>query len=87
MSPIIQPIVLSGSAPRVRGTALFSIPRIVPVRFSPACAGNGRASQITGYLLPVQPRVCGERENGKIVKDNDHGSAPRVRGTDFLPSR
>ena len=50
-------------------------------RFSPACAGNGGQAHSDLSPLPVQPRVCGERNQSPIASPNAGGSAPRVRGT------
>ena len=85
--PLVPSIVIPGSAPRVRGTAIQSLIIRSRHRFSPACAGNGRFSSQTRAIRAVQPRVCGERSYPSCVRNDRAGSAPRVRGTDMLPSR
>ena len=50
-----------GSAPRVRGTAWEDEDKNRRGRFSPACAGNGIVRPQMPVVIPVQPRVCGER--------------------------
>ena len=70
-----------GSAPRVRGTGACRAIRPRRGRFSPACAGNGSISTTPTGILPVQPRVCGERDQEARRLIRRHGSAPRVRGT------
>ncbi len=77
----MAPSSTSGSAPRVRGTAPWRCLRRTSRRFSPACAGNGRAACRSSRARPVQPRVCGERKQAVVIHDQLSGSAPRVRGT------
>ena len=73
---------LSGSAPRVRGTAACRPGRVAAYRFSPACAGNGLIVSSTSCVTTVQPRVCGERAKPRNWRGQPSGSAPRVRGTE-----
>ncbi len=73
--------MLSGSAPRVRGTGWQEQAMAQRVRFSPACAGNGCCGQASSRRAPVQPRVCGERGARTMPARVTDGSAPRVRGT------
>ena len=70
-----------GSAPRVRGTHPMYSAVTAKNRFSPACAGNAQKLKPNSPLLPVQPRVCGERRRVLHELPKQHGSAPRVRGT------
>ncbi len=71
-----------GSAPRVRGTELTSIKEGLPLRFSPACAGNSLTCTKVQHDGAVQPRVCGEQVLVYAHVADHAGSAPRVRGTD-----
>ncbi len=73
--------LVSGSAPRVRGTARLRDAGQRPERFSPACAGNGPTLAAWAKSRPVQPRVCGERRATWSRSTASTGSAPRVRGT------
>ncbi len=74
-------IVLSGSSPRVRGTADHLNQLHVCLRFIPACAGNSawRGPEIS--RRPVHPRVCGEQFSLQSRSLCFSGSSPRVRGT------
>ncbi len=77
----------SGSAPRVRGTAAGGVLSRWRLRFSPACAGNGRGGGARASPPSVQPRVCGERSAFLLGARPLAGSAPRVRGTVRLKLR
>ena len=79
------PSVISGSAPRVRGTGCPSLLYPPRRRFSPARAGNGKSLTIQAGPEPVQPRACGERSFALARYPRPIGSAPRVRGTVRLP--
>jgi hypothetical protein len=72
---------MNGSAPRVRGTEGWRAGALIPQRFSPACAGNGKNGAPGMLPIAVQPRVCGERFISSIGIIFHYGSAPRVRGT------
>jgi len=79
---------ITGSSPRVRGTA----PRIGLVdlgfRFIPACAGNRSSGVSTPSMRTVHPRVCGEQGGVAVLLGINDGSSPRVRGTvSLMPSR
>ena len=77
----------NGSAPRVRGTDQHGIGAGRKQRFSPACAGNSPVTPWRSRSAAVQPRVCGEQTDPiRSVRPSD-GSAPRVRGTDFIQDR
>ena len=52
---------ISGSSPRVRGTANFCAGETQCRRFIPACAGNSVRAQPALRSTPVHPRVCGEQ--------------------------
>ena len=72
---------LTGSSPRVRGTAFCLLRCKYDVGIIPACAGNR-------YPLPLQregvwdhPRVCGEQVPPMPPTLPLAGSSPRVRGT------
>ncbi len=72
---------LAGSSPRVRGTVGKLLHRDIPVRFIPACAGNGLRQPTGRHSMSVHPRVCGERRYLDRRRKQGHGSSPRVRGT------
>ena len=75
-------IVEAGSPPRVRGTAsgkdIFSL----PVRITPACAGNRLLRFGQCAAGRDHPRVCGEQFSGEDAHEVRVGSPPRVRGTE-----
>ena len=70
-----------GSAPRVRGTLVWTIVRHHRRRFSPAGAGNAHTDRCLPPTATVQPRGCGERSSVYTTGRTNVGSAPRVRGT------
>ena len=72
---------ISGSPPRVRGTALPAAGSITSPGITPACAGNRHRAGET--ILPYwdHPRVCGEQLAGIPFEVQHSGSPPRVRGT------
>ncbi len=72
---------VTGSSPRVRGTAAAQPRRLEPLRFIPACAGNGPAGRQSTACGSVHPRVCGERNIMRDPDTDSYGSSPRVRGT------
>ncbi len=74
----------SGSAPRMRGTAIRAGSHCCRSRFSPAHAGNRNPCSWACCGPAVQPRACGEQsaEGGAVV--TRIGSAPRMRGTGRL---
>ena len=71
----------NGSAPRGRGTVIDPAEPPLPVRFSPAWAGNGSTPHCKRASHTVQPRVGGERKVASLVHAPQRGSAPRGRGT------
>ena len=73
---------VSGSSPRVRGTAPPP-PAMRPPRFIPACAGNSHQQHLKKNHQPVHPRVCGEQKVLRPPFLPGRGSSPRVRGTAF----
>ena len=74
---------VTGSSPRVRGTAGGQVPGARAGRFIPACAGNGTEDSPGSMILAVHPRVCGERSRSARPAARTTGSSPRVRGTGF----
>ena len=71
----------NGSAPHARGTPHASSWRVVPVRFSPACAGNTLLTLHNRHSPTVQPRMRGEHLAQRNDSAGFHGSAPHARGT------
>ena len=72
---------ITGSPPRVRGTALISNPTKFFIRITPACAGNRRVHQAGRIHTWDHPRVCGEQTSFWNSNFRIAGSPPRVRGT------
>ncbi len=52
---------MTGSSPRVRGTAKPYKNILQAFRFIPARAGNGSSGDTTNPTVAVHPRACGER--------------------------
>ena len=77
-----------GSSPRVRGKPSSKLnPRLFR-GLIPACAGKTVSFQGMNALKPAHPRVCGENWKLFLIRRNEMGSSPRVRGKPFLfPSR
>ena len=70
----------SGSSPRVRGAqGMHELVRVVD-RFIPACAGSAPGGPPIWRIHPVHPRVCGERDDKRLLFSFPGGSSPRVRG-------
>ena len=74
---------LSGSLPRVRGTAGIRFMGESCVRITPACAGNSFPGPVWCKWVKDHPRVCGEQISGAKAAMRVMGSPPRVRGTDW----
>ena len=75
---------VSGSSPRVRGTAAMASGAARRVRVIPAGAGNSLALPGPHLVQAGHPRGCGEQLAGGCSGGGVHGSSPRVRGTDNL---
>ena len=70
-----------GSSPRLRGTQVAVAGDGVCDRFIPAFAGNAPPTRAPRPLIPVHPRVCGERTLTALAGFSPTGSSPRLRGT------
>ena len=81
----LEPPGITGSSPRVRGTAWSTRHAHSAIRFIPACAGNRIPPPIPELCLPVHPRVCGEQSISYLTTTRFYGSSPRVRGTAEYP--
>ena len=79
-------VLVTGSPPRVRGTASGSPPPPGHSRITPACAGNSHDTSIACKKSQDHPRVCGEQCPPIRRLGTYGGSPPRVRGTVFLIS-
>ncbi len=53
--------VLGGSSPRVWGTGINEIPRLVSLWFIPTRVGNGESIVTSSAVPAVHPHACGER--------------------------
>ena len=73
---------MTGSSPRLRGTASYAGEDAVTGRFIPAPAGNGPAPRCRSRRGTVHPRACGERHPRLSGRRSSRGSSPRLRGTD-----
>ena len=79
---LYQKLRMTGSSPRVRGTAAFSVQKSKVIRIIPACAGNRSTFSTAADVAAVHPRVCGEQESVPVLAALVLGSSPRVRGTE-----
>ena len=75
----------TGSPPRVRGTAIFSLLHMLSLRITPACAGNSISPPGASGISQDHPRVCGEQILLPFHPPSLVGSPPRVRGTVIRP--
>ena len=73
--------LLRGSPPRVRGTGNRRMKKLLPLRITPACAGNSSSKYRMPSFSKDHPRVCGEQDYILNPKREIRGSPPRVRGT------
>jgi len=72
---------LSGSPPRVRGTARIRMQKGDISGITPACAGNRGRPSCGARGGRDHPRVCGEQRESNALLCQIIGSPPRVRGT------
>ena len=70
-----------GSSPHARGTHGVAEHRRKPYRFIPACAGNAPCPVGQHLVLPVHPRMRGERVSPGGRTRPTAGSSPHARGT------
>ena len=80
-SPHSHTALISGSPPRVRGTAPGIVDHDAAQGITPARAGNRLPARIVGNIWQDHPRACGEQELIQMYVANLLGSPPRVRGT------
>ena len=71
---------ITGSSPRVRGTALRFREVAGEDRFIPACAGNRIAVRTVTIPTSVHPRVCGEQVGGDRASLNRNRFIPACAG-------
>ena len=74
---------MSGSSPRVRGTAHAPARARARAGIIPARAGNRACLSSRGRSRRDHPRACGEQAQAKGETPLDRGSSPRVRGTEL----
>ena len=60
--------VVSGSSPRMRGTAPAKHPTVAAKRFIPAHAGNRVPPSRSVAMTTVHPRACGEQATGRRLR-------------------
>ena len=70
-----------GSSPHARGTQCIHSAPGGGLRFIPACAGNATDRPAMHWLLPVHPRMRGERRAERGRTGSLGGSSPHARGT------
>ena len=56
-----QPKPIKGSPPHMRGTEMSSYNAYVPVRITPAHAGNREGAEAMDVTIRDHPRTCGEQ--------------------------
>ena len=59
-------ISYTGSPPRMRGKETVLLERFCETGITPACAGKRNSQHTTFTSERDHPRVCGEKQNGKI---------------------
>ena len=85
--PLPMPQSVSGSSPRLRGTAQGKRHDRRVRRFIPAPAGNRLVDSFQHIEFAVHPRACGEQDAHRPRGCTSRGSSPRLRGTDLNPSQ
>ncbi len=86
-APLVMLLVLPGSSPRTRGTALHADSSGQGRRFIPAHAGNRKATKSVEPSKTVHPRARGEQRMKAAGVNKSYGSSPRTRGTGFVPAQ
>ena len=71
-----------GSPPRVRGKVSPGAVHNLFTRITPACAGKRRRGKAKLCQIRDHPRVCGEKVTREMLRADESGSPPRVRGKD-----
>ena len=71
-----------GSPPRVRGKAQEGVPGGHSLSITPACAGKSIHQHCPSPPHWDHPRVCGEKDDRRLITAPALGSPPRVRGKD-----
>ena len=74
-------LLIKGSPPLVRGTAISLGPKTATQGITPACAGNRASTSTPQSYGQDHPRLCGEQEDADIACRGRKGSPPLVRGT------
>ena len=77
----------AGSSPHTRGTPPAGAVDTTGDRFIPAYAGNAPLTGIQQRLIPVHPRIRGERQVAHRRPGERDGSSPHTRGTPRHPRR
>ena len=70
----------AGSPPQVRGKHPASLPSSLQTRITPAGAGKTNVCNNTRRRAQDHPRRCGENRQVLILRTDDIGSPPQVRG-------
>ena len=74
-------VLLIGSPPHMRGTAVPADPVLVHHGITPAHAGNRSALKTHGHKWRDHPRTCGEQPLKCVSHFLPMGSPPHMRGT------
>ena len=72
-----------GSPPRVRGKVVGGVCPGGPQGITPACAGKSLTFSLAPTTLRDHPRVCGEKQDTRLIHTEYEGSPPRVRGKEY----
>src|SRR5690625_442819 len=78
---------ITGSSPRMWGTAGYRDPRAIPNRFIPTHVGNRTLASLKSNLASVHPHACGEQAFMNRADKLGAGSSPRMWGTDCCPAK
>ena len=78
---VLRGLSLGGSSPHARGTPPLPHAQPTQRRFIPACAGNAVPQSKWTLMMPVHPRMRGERISQGIAQVDIGGSSPHARGT------
>ena len=85
-SKSVQRNAQSGSPPRMRGKQYLQYLNLEAARITPAHAGKTISRLFPTTHTTDHPRACGENRWSNILRLQDSGSPPRMRGKQKLPA-
>ena len=81
LKTIIAHIMILGSPPHARGTAVLTSVKTAFAGITPACAGNRDRESVERDFNEDHPRMRGEQSSWQALHTYSRGSPPHARGT------